>query len=221
MKHVAMVKVAAAERSKGFHSWSEDEIETYRACHPLGSNARLAMELVLWTDQRGIDSMHLGRQHIKNGQFEITQAKTGKVLMIPIAPQLLEALIASRPKSDAAAFLINELGRPFSRKGFGNKFRQWCDEADLLHCSAHGLRKATLRRMAELKMPNKSMKSLSGHSKDDEITRYTEAANQAELAREAVEQLSKWESAPQEARDDPMAKAAVEAFRALDRQADV
>jgi hypothetical protein len=75
--------------------------------------------------------------------------------------------------------------------------------------------------MAELKMPNKSMKSLSGHSKDDEITGYTEAANQAELAREAVEQLSKWESAPQEARDDPMARAALEAFRALDRQADV
>jgi integrase len=179
------------------------------------------MELVLWTDQRGIDSMHLGRRHIKNGQFEIKQTKTGKVLTIPIAPQLLEALIASKPKSDAAAFLLNELGRPFSRKGFGNKFRQWCDEAGLFHCSAHGLRKATLRRMAELKMPNKSMKSLSGHSKDDEITRYTEAANQAELAREAVEQLSKWESAPQQARDDPMARAAVKAFRALDRQADV
>jgi hypothetical protein len=73
--------------------------------------------------------------------------------------------------------------------------------------------------MAELKMPNKSMKSFSGHSKDDEITRYTEAANQAQLAREAVEQLSRWESAPHEARDDPMAKAAVEAFQALDRHA--
>jgi hypothetical protein len=55
------------------------------------------MELILWTDQRGIDSMHLGRQHIKNGQFKIKQTKTGKILTIPVAPQLLEALIASNP----------------------------------------------------------------------------------------------------------------------------
>nr|WP_300975481.1 tyrosine-type recombinase/integrase [Sphingomonas sp. LHG3406-1] len=78
--------------------------------------------------------------------------------------------------------MLNELGRPFSRKGFGNKFRQWCDEAGLPHCSAHGLRKATLRRMAELRMPNKSRKSFSGHSKGDDIARYTEAAKQAQLA---------------------------------------
>jgi integrase len=221
MHHVALVKVPASEKSKGFHSWSEEDIETYRASHPLGSSARLAMELILWTDQRGIDSMHLGRQHMKNGRFEITQTKTGKVLSIPIAPQLLETLIAMRPKADAPAFLLNELGRPFSRKGFGNKFRQWCDEAGLIQCSAHGLRKATLRRMAELKMPNKSMKSLSGHSKDDEITKYTEAADQASLARDAIEQLSVWEAAPPEERDDPMAKAAIEAFQALDRRTDV
>jgi hypothetical protein len=132
MHHVALVKVPASEKSKGFHSWSEEDIETYRASHPLGSSARLAMELILWTDQRGIDSMHLGRQHMKNGRFEITQTKTGKVLSIPIAPQLLETLIAMRPKADAPAFLLNELGRPFSRKGFGNKFRQWCDEAGLI-----------------------------------------------------------------------------------------
>jgi hypothetical protein len=75
--------------------------------------------------------------------------------------------------------------------------------------------------MAELKMPNKSMKSLSGHSKDDEITKYTEAADQASLARDAIEQLSVWEAAPPEERDDPMAKAAIEAFQALDRRTDV
>ncbi len=32
-------------------------------------------------------------------------------------------------------------GKPFTTSGFGNKFRDWCDEADLPHCSAHGIRK--------------------------------------------------------------------------------
>jgi integrase len=216
MHHVEPVKVAAGERSKGFHSWSEAEIEVYRARHPIGTRARLAMELILWTDQRGVDSMHLGRQHIKNGRFVIMQSKTGKILTIPIAPQLLEALVAVPRAPSSMCFLVSELGVPFSRKGFGNKFRQWCDEAGLRHCSAHGLRKATLRRMAELQMPNKSMKSLSGHSKDEEITRYTEAANQARLAQQAVEQLSTWEASPREELEDSMAKAAMEALQRWD-----
>jgi hypothetical protein len=34
------------------------------------------------------------------------------------------------------------LGKPFTAKGFGSKFRTCCDEAELPHCTAHGLRKA-------------------------------------------------------------------------------
>lgn len=214
MDHVDEVKVAPDERSTGYHTWTEDEIGIYRAHHPIASKARLAMELILWTDQRGIDSVHLGRQHIKGGRFEITQSKTGKLLVLPIAPQLLAAIVSMPPAGASMCFLVNEHGVPFSRKGFGNKFRDWCDEAGLPHCSAHGLRKATLRRMAELKMPNKSMKAVSGHSKDDEIARYVAAADQARLAQEALAQLSQWESSPPEERIDPMAQSAVDAIKA-------
>ena len=68
MKHVAQVKVAPSERSSGFYSWTEDDIAQYRAHWKLGTKQRLAMELMLWTDQRKVDSIHLGRQHIKGGQ---------------------------------------------------------------------------------------------------------------------------------------------------------
>jgi len=212
MEHVDRVKVAPGERTKGFHSWSEVEITQFRARHPIGTKARLAMELILWTDQRGIDSMHLGRQHIKAGRFKITQSKTSTTLHLPIAPQLLEAIVAMPPAPANMCFLINEWGKPFSRKGFGNKFRQWCDQASLPHCTAHGLRKATLRRMAELEMSNKSMKSVSGHKKDDEIELYTRAADQERLAREAIGKLSDWEAAPPEEREDTLAKAAIAAL---------
>ena len=191
--HTDRVKIAPADRSRGFHTWTEEEIAKYRDQHPIGTMARLAMEMMLWTDQRRSDTLHLGRQHIQDGRFRITQSKTGKTLWISIAPQLLEAIIAMPLRPDSLCFITTEHGRPFSKAGFGNKFRQWCDEAGLPNCTAHGLRKATMRRMAELDMGNQTMKSMSGHSKDDEVARYTREANQKRMADSAVAALARWE----------------------------
>lgn len=186
------VKVAPSERSRGFYTWTEEDIATYRAHWKLGTKQRLAMELMLWTDQRKIDAIHLGRQHLRAGKFAIRQSKTGKLLHLPIAPQLAAAIDAM-PATDSMCFLVTEWGKPFSVAGFGNWFRAQCDAAGLQKCTAHGLRKATMRRMAELEMPNKTMKSVSGHSKDEEVARYTEAANQERLAEGAIRRLSEWE----------------------------
>lgn len=192
VENAEQVKVAPSERSAGFYTWSEEDIATYRTRWPLGTKQRLAMELMLWTDQRKIDAIHLGRQHVRAGKFEIRQSKTGKKLLLPIAPQLAAA-IEAMPASDAMCFLITEWGKPFSVKGFGGWFREQCDKAGLPKCTAHGLRKATMRRMAELEMPNKTMKSVSGHSKDDEVARYTAAADQERLAAGAIKRLAEWE----------------------------
>ena len=187
------VRVSPGERSTGFYTWTEEDIAAYRNRWPLGTKQRLAMELMLWTDQRKIDAIHLGRQHVKGGKFVIRQTKTGKLLRLPIAPQLAAA-IEAMPPSDAMCFLLTEWGKPFSVKGFGGWFRDQCNAAGLSRCTAHGLRKATMRRMAELEMPNKTMKSVSGHSKDDEVARYTQAADQARLADHAIRRLAAWEA---------------------------
>lgn len=186
------IRVAPSERSTGYYTWSEDDIARYRARWPLGSKQRLAMELILWTDQRKVDAIHLGRQHVRDGKFVLRQSKTGKRLVLPIAPPLAAAINAM-PTSESLCFIVTEWGRPFSVKGFGGWFREQCDAAGLPRCTAHGLRKATMRRMAELEMPNKSMKSVSGHSKDDEVARYTEAADQERLADRAISRLAEWE----------------------------
>lgn len=192
MTHVAKIKVSPSERSDGFYPWTEEDIATYRARWPLGTTQRLAMELLLWTDQRKVDTIHLGRQHVRGGKFVIRQSKTGKMLVIDIAAPLASA-IAAMPPSDALCFILTEYGKPFTAKGFGGWFRTQCDAAGLPQCTAHGLRKATLRRMAELEMSNKSMKSVSGHTRDDEINRYIESANQERLATSAIARLVAWE----------------------------
>ncbi len=50
----------------------------------------------------------------------------------------------------AAAILINGYGRPFASNGFGNRFRDWYNEAGLTHRAVHGLRKVTGSRLAEV-----------------------------------------------------------------------
>lgn len=188
------IRVAAGERSRGYHTWTEAEIAQYRAKHKLGTNARLAMELMLWTGQRRGDAITIGPDDILNGRVAVIQNKTGKGLTLSLAPQLQAAIDAMTPRPGAKSFLINEWGNPFTNAGFGNKMREWCDGAGLPHCTAHGLRKAMMRRMAELDMANRTLKSVSGHSGDDEVSLYTEAANQARLADEAIALVAKWES---------------------------
>lgn len=187
------VKIAVADRSEGYHTWTEDEIATYRAHHELGTNARLAMELMLWTGQRRSDAIRMGRQHIVDGRIRVVQDKTGKELWIPVAPQLLEAIVAMPAARNHLCFLINGQGRPFTRAGFGNWFRDQCDAAGLPQCTAHGLRKAIMRRLAELNQGNQTMKAVSGHSKDEEVALYTAKADQRRMADDAISILAHWE----------------------------
>ena len=58
----------------------------------------------------------------------------------PILPILARVLEAS-PLGDLT-FLVNDRGKPFTAAGFGNKMREWCDQAGLPPCTAHGLKKA-------------------------------------------------------------------------------
>jgi integrase len=192
------VRRPRGEAKGGFHSWTEEEIAQYRARWPIGTRERLAMELLLWTDQRRCDVVKMGKAQIKNGRIPVHQDKTGKDLWLPMAPQLLEAIIAMPPKETSPfCFLVTRFGRPFKKESFGNFFRDSCNAAGLPHCSAHGLRKATLRRMADLEMANTSMKSVSGQERDETLAEYIKGANQTKLADAAIERLSAWERGQQ------------------------
>lgn len=188
------VKLTIAEKTGGFHSWTEDEIQRFRDHHGLGTRERLAMELILWTDQRRSDVVKMGKAQIVDGCIPVEQEKTGATLWLPVAPQLLEAIVAMAPGATSPfCFLMTKRGGPFKKESFGNFFKAACIAAGLPHCSAHGLRKATLRRMAELEMANKTMKSLSGQTSDKTLAIYTRDASQKKLANSAVAMLAKWE----------------------------
>jgi len=170
----------------GFHVWSEDEVAQFRARHPLGSRARLALELLLHTGQRRGDVTRMGWQHMVSAdEITIRQEKTGASLVVAMHPELLQAL-ASVPKSNLT-FLMTEKGAPFTSAGFGNWFRDRCNEAGLPHCSAHGLRKSHLTRIANAGGSTEQLKARGGHKSLSEVARYTRGADQRRLARQALE----------------------------------
>jgi integrase len=169
----------------GHHSWSEAEIAQFESRHPIGSRARLALALGLYTAQRKGDCIRMGHQHVNGDSIAVRQEKTGTVLIIPIHPELKDVL-NSVPRTNMT-FIVTEHGAPFSAAGFGNWFRICCNEAGLSHCSFHGLRKAAATRLANAGCSTDQVKAITGHKSLAEVARYTRAADQQRLARAALD----------------------------------
>lgn len=167
-------------RTGGFATWQEEQIAQFEAHHPVGTVARLAFDLALHTAQRRSDVLVMGPQHVERGKIRVRQLKTGKTLLIPIHSKLAES-IAATPVAHLA-FLTSQRGKPFSAKSFGMWFMRQCRAAGLEGYSMHGLRKAASRRMAEMGLSNQLIKSITGHSSDAEVSRYTRDAEQERMA---------------------------------------
>jgi integrase len=176
-------------RSDGFYTWTEEDIAAFEARHPVGSRARLALALGLYTGQRRSDVIRMGRQHVRDDVVHVRQSKTGKSLAIPLHPELRSALRAV--PANNMTFLTTGHGKPFYPDAFTHWFKRKCREAGLpARASFHGLRKAACRRLAELGCSVSVIASISGHSSLREVARYTAAADQARLARQGIEALT-------------------------------
>src|SRR5262249_22557894 len=99
--------------SMGFHTWTADEIDQFKVRHSVGSRARLALALMLYTTGRREDAVRLGPQHIRDGRVRFRQAKNEQRhpvdIDIPAHPDLL-ATIAATP-SGHLTFLVTAQGK--------------------------------------------------------------------------------------------------------------
>ena len=104
----------------------------------------------------------------------------------PAAPA--QNIIEASPCGDMT-YLVNELGHPFTDGGFGNKFRDWCDQANLPHCSAHGLRKAGATIAANNGATARQLMAIFGWDTIKQAEHYTRKADQTKLAQAAMHLL--------------------------------
>jgi integrase len=170
----------------GFQTWTDDDIAAFEARHPVGSTARLALTLLMFTGQRRGDVVRVGRQHIRGGVLSLRQSKTGAQIDIPVIAEL-QAVLDVAPAG--MTFLITEQGRPFTPAGFGGWFRRRCNEAGLRELSAHGLRKAAATRLAEHGATAHELMAWFGWTTLREAERYTRAANRKTLAQGVAHKL--------------------------------
>ena len=180
-------------KTTGYKTWSEDHIARLEAKHPVGSKERLAFALILYTGLRRSDVARVGRQHIQNGTLILDQGKTkgGEEahLEIPLHPKLRE-IIDATPMVGVKTFLVTHFGKQYTAAGFGNWVRELCDAAECFDISAHGGRKATARRLAEIGCSTNQIASITGHASLSEVQRYTKAADRKRMAQEAMKKLT-------------------------------
>jgi integrase len=184
--------------SDGYHTWSVEEVRGYEAAHPIGTKARLAMALLLYTGVRRSDVVRLGPRMEHDGVLCFTETKGAiaktrkrgsgpKHRELPILPELRAILDATPP--GASTYLVTEFSKPFTANGFGNRFRKWCDEAGLEHCSAHGLRKAGATIAAGNGAREFALMAIYGWESPKQAALYTKKADRRRLTFENMHLL--------------------------------
>lgn len=174
-------------KSKGFHTWTEEEVARFYARWPLGTRERLAMDLALFTGLRRSDLFRVGRQHVRDGVISIQTQKTKALAQIPIFANLRASIDASN--TGDLAFIVTDTGQPFrSAASLGNWFGKACRAAGVPG-RLHGLRKAGATIAADAGASAHELMAMFTWSRLAEAELYTEAANRKRLARATAERI--------------------------------
>jgi len=173
--------------SEGHHTWTIAEVEQYRAAHPLGTQARLALELLLFTGLRRADAVKLGRQHVKDGVIRYRATKNGYDLEFRLLPPLAAAITAT--ECGDLAFLCNPKGKPWIKEVFGTWFAEQCVAAGVPG-RAHGLRKAGATLAAENGADELSLAAMWGWHDPRQSKTYIRKASRKVMAERAANALS-------------------------------
>lgn len=178
-------------KSKGFYTWTEEDIAKFYNVHPFGTLPHTAMTLMLYTGAARADAVKLGRGNVSGGRLRYRRQKTensgGVEIDIPIHRDLQQVI--DKLPAGKFTFLETRAGKARSADGLGNSMRDWCDQADLPQCTSHGLRKAIARRLAEAGASPHEIMAVTGHATVAEVMRYTLDANRGTLATSGLSRL--------------------------------
>jgi integrase len=177
--------------TEGHRPWTVEEIETYRRHYPIGTEQRLALELLINTGQRISDVVKMGRASIKDGAIHVAkQQKTGAEVTVEILPALKVVLDEVMKRRITPTFLVTQYGKPRTAQGLSTMFGEWVEKAGLPDgCHAHGLRKNFAILGAEHGLTTHQIAALTGHKTLAEVARYTAAVDRKKLAAAGMKKI--------------------------------
>ena len=182
----------------GWHTWTVEEVRQYEKRWPMGTQQRLALDVLLYTGVRRSDAVKLGPPMERNGALHFTETKNAnsralsrkgkppkpKRRVVPILPQLRASIDATR--SGHLVYLVHSRGGAWNEASFGNSMRKWCNAAGLPHCSAHGLRKAGATIAADNGATGHQLMAIYGWETLRQAEVYTREADRTRLAAEGM-----------------------------------
>lgn len=174
-------------KSGGFKAWSDDDVAAFEARWPAGTKERVWLHVLLYTGLRRGDAVRFGRQHVRDGVGMIRTEKTGTEVHITILPPLAETL-ATGPTGDLA-FIVGADRKPLTKETFGNYFREACNAAGIRGKSAHGVRKLSATRAAEVGATVAELEAMFGWEGGSMASLYTKSANRKRLAAQGAEKI--------------------------------
>jgi integrase len=187
------VEYLSSDNPDGFYTWTPEDIAQFIAKHPLGTKPYLALMLLMYGGGRRSDVVRLGRQMVKDQSFHYVawkgrgKKRTRTERFVPIVPPLQEAIDLT--PTGELVYLLTALGKPFTSNGFGNWFKDRCVEAELPHCSCHGLRKASAVSAAEAGCSEWEMMALFGWASPKQAAVYTRKVNTSKLAQSGTAKI--------------------------------
>ena len=215
--------------TSGFYTWTANDVAKFVERHPIGTTAYLALCLMLFLGALRQDAIRLGPKNRRDGLMRYVPKKTTykrvdesvKPILAPLAEAIRRTertglcstgypitygasalmVVGFDDRGPVARGLLTygQSGDPRSEH-HGNKMRDWCDQAGLTDCTAHGLKKIAATIVAELGATNRQMMALFDWETERMATVYTDKANKAKMAADAARLLGQfsWGSTPPE-----------------------
>lgn len=204
------IKAGRPAKTSGYYTWTIPDVRQFLDHHSGPSlrarKARLALGLLLFSGGRRQDVVTFGKQHTRAGDWiQYVPLKTIKKrresVQKPLLPVLKEIIDAS--PCGSLTFLETAQGKAFTAAGFGNWFRDRCDEAALPRCTAHGLKKAGATIAAENGATTRQLMAMFDWDTPSMAEKYTRNAEQKRLAGDGMFKISLGESANENCRTEP------------------
>ena len=190
-----LISVNHASRAKtyktneaGYHTWSDSEVEAFRARWPSGTLPRFALELSLNTGMARQDMAVATWSQVDGGRFKYTRGKTRQGTSLPILDDLLDEIHLQERRG--LLMLTHGTGQSYKSESLGNWFKARCADAGIPHCNLHGLRKAGATRLAEAGATENEIAAFLAHSNTKQAATYTAAANRNKLTDSGLSKLS-------------------------------
>jgi hypothetical protein len=108
-------------KSQSRRPWTDEEIAAYESTHAIGTKARLAFALGLYTGQRRTDVIGIATHPRR---ILGADAAEGAPVDIPLIPKLRE-IIDATPLTALPTFPVTKKGQPFGPTNSNAHFRKW------------------------------------------------------------------------------------------------